>query len=61
MATILIITSEPNLRRWYRDELEAEGYQVVAAKGMAEVLRRVETQPIDIALCFYPRALIYSV
>jgi DNA-binding response OmpR family regulator len=50
MATILIIASEPNLRRWYRDELASEGYQVLTARDLTEALRRVEAQPIDIAL-----------
>jgi DNA-binding response OmpR family regulator len=38
MKTILIVDDDHNLRRLYKEELEAEGYSVVLAKGGRQAL-----------------------
>ena len=40
-AHVLLVESDPGLRRWYRHVLSAEGYRVDAAAGGEEALARM--------------------
>ena len=47
MARILVVEASANLRQLYRLELEAEGYDVIAAQSGAEALEILAREKID--------------
>ncbi|MFQ6099142.1 MAG: response regulator [Armatimonadota bacterium] len=48
--TILVVEDERNLRRLYKEELEALGYNVLCAAGGKEAVRKVAEEPIDLVV-----------
>ncbi len=50
MSTILVVDDEPGIRLLYTEELEDEGYQVIAAENCTEATRALENQQIDLVV-----------
>ncbi len=50
MATIMILENEDHLRRLYAEELELEGYQVLAGGHDDEALRMLQRLPVDLVI-----------
>ena len=50
MKTILFADDQKNIRQWFKEEFEEEGYQVILARDGAEAVRLVEQSPPDLAV-----------
>jgi two-component system response regulator (stage 0 sporulation protein F) len=50
MKTILVVEDDPNLRRLYQTELQAEGYRIVIAENGREALERVAQEIPDVVV-----------
>ncbi len=50
MKTILVVDDDKNLRRLYKDELEADGYRVTLAANGREALEVVSRELPDLVL-----------
>ena len=50
MKTILVVEDDPNLRRLYQTELQAEGYRTVIAENGREALERVAQEIPDVVV-----------
>lgn len=46
--TILVVDDEPKIRTLLRNVMEIEGYLVLEAENSAEVMRQIETSPINL-------------
>jgi len=49
-GTILVVDDEPNIRRTVRWVLEPEGFEVAEAGSAEEALKRLESEPFDLAI-----------
>jgi len=50
MKKILVVEDDPNLRRLYRIELEAEGYHITLAENGRQALDRVSQEAPDLVV-----------
>jgi two-component system response regulator (stage 0 sporulation protein F) len=50
MRTILIVDDDRNLRRLYKEELEAEGYRVLLADNGKQALEATSSDPPDLVI-----------
>jgi DNA-binding response OmpR family regulator len=50
MKTILIVDDDKNLRKLYKNELEADGYRVTLAADGREALTLVASEPPDLVV-----------
>jgi DNA-binding NtrC family response regulator len=50
MSRLLVVDDEANIRLLYSEELKDEGYEVVAAAGIAEAVEKLQEGPFDLAV-----------
>jgi len=50
MATILVVEDDRNQRLLYKEELSAEGYDILLAADGKEAVTEAETHPIDLVV-----------
>jgi CheY-like chemotaxis protein len=50
MKTILIVDDDRNLRRLYKEELEAEGYRVLLADNGKQAIQAAASEPPDVVV-----------